>query len=374
MAEIKDKDELQSELVESAEQFAAVDYSEQFAAADEDDESNVPAGYITIELSTKGYLYAPKRFHVKNFTAEDLLDLSFVDDEQLPRRIIGMFDKLILEDNVTIADFHEAEVTEFLVQFFSSFYSPILKDQDYILDDKDWKFLADRHGGEESADYKKYKADIESKRWTPKFSIDLRTLKSYDIDENFKYTAKVKKASGFTCKYSLPRYGDVVKLQNYVEKIFKEKDKQFEAVARMIKFRQEAEEKIMNGDTKININSIPTVPKAEVEKFNEYQKEKTVFIMIATRALHLEEYKGVDVRGLSLDEKFKLAQDPELDYPTFKAISDKFKDIKVGLVKEVNILDPIMNQYRDYEYTFQLNDLFQAIRNADVDGTTVEFE
>ena len=45
------------------------------------------------------------------------------------------------------------------------------------------------------------------------------------MPDNFKKEARVKKSNGFTCKYSMPQYGDVLFIKEYVDQfstVFKE--------------------------------------------------------------------------------------------------------------------------------------------------------
>jgi hypothetical protein len=96
--------------------------------------------------------------------------------------------------------------------------------------------------------------------------------------------------------------------------------------------------------------------------------------MIAVRALHLIEYRGEDVSELSLAKKFDLARDPELDYGTFKKVNDAFESQKVGLNTKVKIVNPITNQVGEYEQSFRLFTILQALVNNEPDGVVINFE
>ena len=85
---------------------------------------NIPPGYIKVNLSTKGYLGAPKEFYIRNMSTEDLLSMALTDDEDLPVKTYKMLQSLIYGDDVDIKDFHEAEVIETLVTLYRTFYSP----------------------------------------------------------------------------------------------------------------------------------------------------------------------------------------------------------------------------------------------------------
>ena len=333
----------------------------------------IPNGYIEINLSTKGRLYAPASFHIRNFTTEDLMGIALTDDENLPVKVVEMLDKLILEDNVSVREFHEEEVTETLFILYRTFYSDSIKEIEYIPTERDYKFLADQNGGEDSDDYKSLVRSLKNRSWNPKVDISLDSVEIYECPENIKTVATVKKANGFTCKYSMPRYGDVIQLRECLARVFSERDKSFESIERTIKFAEKEEQRWRNGEN-VNLRAIPRVPKVEKEKYDEYQLEKSVFLMRAIRALHLEEFNGQDVSSWSLDKKYELAKDPELDYPTFKKIADAFSNIKIGINDHVKVRSPICKEVLDYEYKFRLFTLLQAIQNNGADGTIIDFE
>ena len=83
---------------------------------------------------------------------------------------------------------------------------------------------------------------------------------------------------------------------------------------------------------------------------------------------------GEDVSDWSLEKKFELAKDPELDYGTFKKVTDTFSKVKIGLDPNVTILNPVTGGPTPYEYDFRLFTVLEAIGNNDIDGVTIDFE
>lgn len=334
---------------------------------------DIPNGYIKVELSTKGRLYAPKVFHIRNFKTEDLMGLSLMNDDEVVIKVANMLDDLIWEKDVSVKNFHEKEVTETLFILYSTFYSPTMKGQSYKPTEADYDYLANENGGRESEAFRQIERDLKSGKWKPTFDIDLERIKLIEAPEKFTKSAKVKKNSGFTCRYSMPRYGDAIVLRDYVQQHWANKDKQFEAITGMLKFKADAEERWRKGEN-INLASIPKVPEAEMKKYNNYVLERNVFSITALRALHLEEYKGEDVSQWSLDKKYQIAQDPELDLPTFNKINKMFNDVKFGIPDKIPITNPITGKEEEYEYSFRISAILQALGNNESDGVTIELE
>ena len=356
MAEIKDGYEINKEVAEKIE-----------------DMTKIPSSYIEINLSTKGKLYAPASFHIRNFTVEDLIGIAIVDDETLPIKILEMLQKIVYEKDVDVRKFHESEIKETLFTLYQTFYAPVLNGIKYTPTESDMDFLAKMYGGKDTAEYRDYERRLKNGEWEPKFDLDLRTVKKYEMPDDFKKEARVTKPNGFTCKYAMPQYGDVLFIKEYVDQVFKEEDRKFERLGKMIQFEEDAQERFRKGEN-INLASVPSVSNDDKKLYNDYQANKSACILVALRAIHLVEYNGQDVSGLSLEQKFEMAKDPELDYGTFKKVTDAFSKVKIGLDPHVTILNPITGGPTPYEYDFRLFTVLEAIGNNDIDGVTIDFE
>ncbi len=335
--------------------------------------SKVPSAYIPVELSSKGFLGSPKKFHIKNFSTESIVQLGLTDDSELPIRVVHMLDDLIYEENVSVKDFHEQEVIELLIFLYKNFYTTVLADVDYEPDDSDKEFLAKQCGGYETDEYRKRIRSLEQKTWKPTFSIDLDQLKYYEIDENFKKNVTVTKKNGFSVTYSFPKYGDILVLKKYLDVKFSNEDKRFASIMETYKFSESAKQDLLNGKN-IDFAHLPKIPKAELDKAKEYEIEKATFLVKATQALHLVKYRGTDVSDMSLDKKMELVKDPDLDFTTFKKVSDYFKELKVGVIQEMKILSPIQSKLIDRRYSFRVYDLLSSINSGESDGITLSFE
>lgn|SRR5574344_50008 len=336
--------------------------------------NEIPAGYATINLSTNGYLgCAPAKFHIRNFSTESLIDLTMLEQREVPLKIQDVLDELIYEKDVSVRNFNEKEVIETLIDMYSIFYSPKISGLPYQLKDSDWKYLEETYGGKDTDEYRRSKRDYENGTWKPTFDIDLTRLHKFEITEDPKLVATIKKPN-FTCKYSISKYGDYITAADYVEQKWSNKDKQYEAIGRMIQFKQDSESRWRKGEN-INLSSIPQVPKKEEEKFYEYQREKSKDVMRILKILHLVEVNGVDVSNLSLDEKFeKFADDPNIDFDTFKKVQASWEKRPFGIDENIKIQNPVTGKEEDYQYTFQVDTLLSSFVTNESDSTTIEFE
>jgi len=132
------------------------------------------------------------------------------------------------------------------------------------------------------------------------------------------------------------------------------------------------EEKLQRGEN-INMASIPNVPKAEYDKYKEYEVDKSLFSITASKALYLAEIDGQDVSKWKLEDKLEMAKDARLDYSVFKMVQDHFDKLEFGLKEEITVRDPIIDKVVQRKYTFQLIDLLTAIRDTGTSQTTISF-
>jgi hypothetical protein len=213
----------------------------------------------------------------------------------------------------------------------------------------------------------------EKGTWKPRFDINLDALDYYETPDDVKTTARIRKRDGFTVCFTYPKYGDIILLRDFIEKIFKEEDKKFASVENILKFRREMEEKIKQGEN-IAYTSLPNITDFDMKRYREHEVEKSMFAIQATKALHLSEFDGKDVSGLSLEERIELAKDPRLDYSTFNQVSKYFDDMKLGVKEEITVYNPIQEKVMKRNFTFQLVDILSAIRDCRPDGDAITFE
>lgn len=340
-------------------------------------EPKLPAGYMPIELSTKGLIGgAPKKFHIRSFDTKDLCDMALASEEELPLKLVELFDKLILEEGISVANFHTNEVIELVVKMINIFISKKFEIK-YTFTEDDWKNLASKLGGEESAEYKMYKDEYHKGTIEPKIVIEIDKLKYYEVTPEIKTIAKVKGMGGFNASFSYPKYGDVAVLKKFLDTVYKEQDKKYSRLSDILKFKQNAEQKVLEGDTKINFRNIPHITEAEEKEINAYNIEKTLFMVSALKALHLVEYEGKDVSGLSLSDKIELIKDDSrFTHEMFSQIQEAFETkFKVGInTEQVSYKDPVLGGEVVKNFPFRLDSLIEVARDTKSDFTVIEFD
>lgn len=349
---------------------------EAIAAAEAEKLQEVPSSYLKIELSTHGKVGAPALFHVRNFNTEDLMDLALTDQNDLPIQVVKKLQDIIYEpvEECDVKKFHEKEVVETLFIIYKTFYTPVLPEIAWELTDEDKAQIAVECGGKDTDAYQGRMRAYENGDWKPVWDINLNKVEAYDIPDDFKTRCHiVKKNTGFTYDYELPKYGDVLILRDYLDLVFKEKDKKWAAIKEQMQTKMQMDQDFKSGKSKFSGSRV-YIPESEQKAYKEYEKEKTVYATKCLKALHLVKVNGQDVTGLTLDQRLQLVENPEFDHATFRQATDALNNLKFGLKEEVDGIDPILHKKVKVNYSFRVFTLLQAIRDNDTDQASITFE
>ncbi len=333
-----------------------------------------PAGYIPIELSTKGLIGAPAVFHMRNFDTADLVGLALTDENRLPVIVSEMLDGLIWEKDVSVSTFHEKEVVETIVRLYQAFFSDILKDVEFPWNDDDIEALREKLGDTE--EFRSQVLDLKNRKWIPRVDIALSSVNTYDVDATTlqKELFITDKRANFTAGFMFPRYGDILTIREFMKDAYRDPDQQFASLRSTLKFRQDAEERLLKGEN-IAMSRVPDVPDFEKDRYIQYESDKQKFGIQAIKALHLVYYEGQDVRNLSLAERTALvAKDPRIDYRMTSAVNKYFASWEIGLQPEIKMANPLKGVVEPRKYSFRLVDLLQAIKLYDATEHDYDFK
>lgn len=339
----------------------------------------VPVGYMTMELSTKGKFGAPAVFHVRNFKTEDLVALAIEDEDKVQAAVADMLQDLIWEKDVDIKKFHEKEVVETVLRLYKRYYQQTLKGLTWELTEEDKEVIALEEGGKNTDAYRQRIEAIKRGDEKHFFDVDLRQVDYYEVPEKISGVARVTQTDSetgekFVVEYTFPRYGDAMMLKKFLNEIpeFKEGEKRFASITENVKFRRKMEQAWKDGEN-VPLERIPKFTQQDMDKFNEFQKKKAVFATRAVKALHLKSIGGIEIADLPLEKKLEYADDPRLDHATFEQINKIYEDLKIGPMEDISVVDPITRKVTKIHYTFRLFAILQTIRDNKPDGTVIEF-
>ena len=335
-------------------------------------EMQVPPGYQRIQMSTRGKYGAPAVLHIRNFTVEEALALGSIAQDELPIKINALLQAIILEKDVDVSKFYEAEVSELCIHFYEAFYSNTLKEIEYAITeaDKEW-MIREVYKGKRTAEYQNWLRGVETGQIRHTYDIDLRTVQYYKVPEEVHKFIKYKRDDGFECWFQYPRFGDSAILQKSLKEKFRQQDAVMGPLYKIYKNRQDAEARLRRGEN-IAIEQIPDLDADDEKAVRQYELEKTAYIITTMKGMYLYKFNGEDVSGKDLAERIELAKDPRIDFSLYQTVSDAFGKVEIGPVPKVKITNPISGAIEEIDHPFRPLDLLAAIKHYKSDNASIE--
>lgn len=328
----------------------------------------IPAGYIPVNLSTKGKIYAPAEFHIRNFKMSEILTLSMLSTQDITLKLPTILNGMIYED-VDTNKWTEQEVEETMLQLFITFYKQSIE-IDYQFSNEELQQVKELRGEEI------YKSIVNG-QFKPKTIVNiLKDVSTYDLPDDFEPKIKISKKDGsFYCIFDFMRYGDQLIIKEWVDNYYSKEEQKYKKLVEQIKFNQTIEAQLKYDPEKVD-NLIYINPQ-EKEEFDNYVARRIETIYDITRLVSICNVNGEDVSNLSLTEKYdKLSNDARIDYGMINALNEVENKCKFGLNPNVQMVNPITKGVVVKPLTFQIPTIIQSIVLCDPteydNGYTVE--
>jgi hypothetical protein len=331
-----------------------------------------PAGYMPIELSTKGKLLAPAKFHIRNFNTGEILTLSLTEDRDLPMRVVELLNEMIFEEGVDVAQFHEREVVETMVKLYASFYSPVFRDVAFPIAEEDLQHIRDNNS---KAEADRLIEMLVSGKWKPTTDIDIiKNVHTYELDSNFKSTATItNKKTGFTLTFRTPLYGDILLVRAWLKEFFDDDDRELSPIRQKLEIREKMLEAYRRGDI-ADLTKVPYVSDAEEQRYQAYAREQAAVAIEVIRALHLVAFDGEDVSDKPISDKMQLTMDPRVDARVTKKLDAYFEGLQFGIKEEVDMINPITGELCSRRFSFRPAFIIQATQLPESDDYEFVFD
>ena len=292
----------------------------------------IPEEYIAINLHTLGKLQAPAVLHFKNYTLEDAADLANFSEENQYEIFIKILNRSVYED-FDCHDLHKEEVLEILLTIYATFWSPILERSYYINEDLEGEDLVD-------------KANIGHARLRITSDIVIK-----DIDQVFKAPFALKSPTGKTFKLRLSTVGDLVFAKKLVEMKFKEEEKKFGLVKRLLLQGKELE--------------------VEPEKLADYKEYLSIKLKEGLLIERSQMLLSIDDEELEDIDKLEIARTLPLSFWAFVTQTQKMYDF--GLTKEITFFNDKKEQVTR-SFQFRFIDLFPPMESESSGGYSISFD
>jgi len=102
----------------------------------------VPADYLPVKLPTAGKLNAPYVLHVKDYSGEDALSLSLMNEENILDTITEVADNVIYE-GIDSDYLHEQELEVIMLHIYYNYWGSVITDYPYPYTEDEVKVLSE---------------------------------------------------------------------------------------------------------------------------------------------------------------------------------------------------------------------------------------
>ncbi len=318
--------------------------------------SSIPAGYIEVSLSTRGKVGAPPVVHVRNFKVSEIITLSMSDARELPVRLIGILNNMIIEDT-DVSKWNEKEVEELMLYIFMTFYKDTLEEVPFSYDEKDIEYLRNVEGGEEMI------KDLEEGKWVPKVSINIPSqVETYDIDDDFDPRITItNRKTGFHVTFDYIKYGDQVTIRQWMDSFFRKEEAEFDKIKKSLEYNRG----IMNqmSSNPESIDRLIPIDRDEENRYRDYLMRRAQVITDVSQIISIVDFNGEDVSNLSVGQKYeRLANEACLDYGLMSSLNRRMEKMRYGIKTEVSVKDPITSEVVTRPISFRIPSLLQAMQ------------
>lgn len=301
----------------------------------------VPLGYITVKLDSLGKLSAPFELHFRDYSIEEVLELSSTnDDVDNLEAVIKVLNSMVHED-FDCGELTHEELLEILYSIQGNFYSRDIE-KSVLIDEK---------------------ADPKDKDNYTYAMISITDIKTKTLDEEFKepFTLKDSK-TGSTYTFRLPRVKDKITAEKYIRNKYKKETREFSDIHKEL-YRIE---KIKDNDLrKEAMSELESEKYDEIRDYEEYLIGKTKLLLVLIQGLSLLSVDGGELEYGDCEELLRII--PSVSrrvWETYSTVTEKYT---YGLDEEVTFWLPEAEDYVTRRLAFQRMDF---LPNNDEEGDT----
>lgn len=313
--------------------------------------SKVPANYIPVKLSSMGKLSAPNIIHVRNYSGEEALKLSTMDETNSLQLLIDVIDNLIFED-FDAEMLNENEVEELMLNIYINWWNTRIE----------YPYEWTEEELEESDLTPERKENIRNGKDIPKVSINIADIKTTPIMKQFQEPIIIE-YHGSKYYFRLSRVKDMIEAKNYVTEKYINEENQFSKIKKDIEYNNRIED------------SITPVQERPIDQklyraYQEYLRQRALDFEKISQMSKVLKIDNKEIK--TIDDKIKHYVDiPSNIWVKFNNIVDK--SIQFGVNPKLNVKSPITNKTVTRRFQFQVLELIPTMELPDDSEYTVLF-
>lgn len=305
----------------------------------------IPSDYLKIKLSTLGKLNAPSVIHVRDYSGEDALNLSLMNEDNILDVITGVADNIIYEG--LDADYlHEQELQEIMLHIYYNFWGSVITDYPYEYEEQELEEVSEER-----------KNNILKGLETPRVDIPIKSITTNPIPEEFKEPFTLTDNSGKKVTFTLGRIGHIKRAQEYIENKYSAEEQKYGYIKQLLE--EKSSEEVMK-----------TVSYNEIKEYNAYMQKRSIDFAKTQQCQVIQKIGSKKYE--TLEEKIKAHK--EVGLHTWRMYSDFVKSLNFGVDPAVEVISPITKKPVTRRFQFRFLDFIPSVESQDSSGYTVSYE
>ncbi|MDA3855499.1 MAG: hypothetical protein PF569_04530 [Candidatus Woesearchaeota archaeon] len=312
-----------------------------------EEKPKVPMGYITVKLDSLGKLSAPFELHFRDYSIEEVLELSSTnDDMDNLEAMVKVLNNMILED-FDCGNLVFEELMEILYTLQGAFYSGEIERR-IIIDEK-----GDR-------------SDPTNYVWA---FIPLGSIDTKELDEKFKepFTLSDSKTEQ-KIVFRLPRIKDKLVAEDYLKTKYSREIRQYSKIYHEITTIEAIKDSVSREE---KMEVLEDEKGDEVQALKSYLLEKMRLLAILTQGLSIISINGKELDYGDCEELLEII--PTISRRVWESYTKVVKDYSFGLVSEVTFYLPEAQESVTRRLRFRPVEFLPDYDSTSSGGITVSF-
>ena len=309
----------------------------------------VPVNYIPIKLSSLGKLSVPKIIHVRNYSGEETLKLSTMNEDNSLQILIEVIQSLIFED-IDVGMMNENEVEELMLNIYVNWWNTQL-DYPYEYDEEELKKI----------DKERVKL-IKSGNEIPKVQINISNIQTIPIMSEFKEPIVIGH-EGINYYFRLSRVKDMIEAKDFVMDKYLEQENKFSKIKKDLEYNAQIE------DDNFIIKSKSINPK-ELREYHAYLNQRALDFEKVAQMGKVIKFNNIEIKNY--EDRINYYKDIPSDiWVKLNEVIDK--SIQFGVNPEMSVKSPLTGEEVIRRFQFQVLDFIPAMELSDSSKYTVVF-
>jgi len=314
----------------------------------------IPSSHIPIKLSSAGKLSMPKVIHIRNYSGQDALDLAQSSNDVIIEAILKVIDGMIWED-VDVSLLHQKELEEIMLNVYLNWWGTYIKDYPYPWEEEEIDAGIDKGviNEQKAENIRKGKDDVT-------INIPIVNIDTENLPAEFKEPIKIINDKN-EYVFRLPRVGDIVTTEKFIEEKYFEEDNKFSSLKNDIDYN------IANKNNP-NVQQRKIDPKVYKEYLTYRGQRNKDFLALQNMLLFL---RINDTKFEDNEQRLKYYS--ELPLHIVGKLEKIVEDVHFGPEEEMKVISPITKEEVTRRFQFRALDYVPSMEAENDDGYTVVF-